>query len=145
MPVIDMARREVADDLADVGPALEWAGDLVSGAGLSGEIRFGMEVCLEEALVNLILHGAARNGAKSIAVAVATDEIGAMIVVTDRCVPFDVAGAAGPTPAVPGEMREGGRGIGLMRAFSSELAYASQDGGNALTLRFRPPAALGPS
>ena len=125
--------RAVSNDLSDVGHAIEWAGDLVSGAGLSADVRFNIEVCLEEALANLILHGEATDGRKDIALAVSADETGASIVITDRCAPFDVE------HEIPShdDLQEGGRGLRLLRAFASELSYASKDDGNALTLRFR--------
>ena len=124
----------VADDLVDIGRAIQWVAEGLGGAGLSEDVRYALEVCLEEALANLILHGDAGGGAKDIAVGYSAGLDGVTVVVTDGCAPFDVT-AVELQKAAPD--RVGGRGVGLMRAFASELAYASAGGRNALTMRFR--------
>jgi serine/threonine-protein kinase RsbW len=131
--------RAVENDLSDVGYAVEWAGWLASNAGLPEDVRFNIEVCLEEALANLILHGQADDDGKEIAVAFSADATGASILITDRCAPFDVEHEAPPPRGGLEDPQEGGRGLRLLRAFASELAYASKDGENALTLMFRAP------
>jgi anti-sigma regulatory factor (Ser/Thr protein kinase) len=131
-----MCRRAVRDDLADVGPAIEWAGRLA--AALDPDVRFAVEVCLEEGLANLILHGRAPKGEKDIVLAFTGDALGARIEISDRCAPFDVAQAA-PVADADDPLREGGRGLMLLRAFASELSYETQGGRNRLTLTFRAP------
>jgi anti-sigma regulatory factor (Ser/Thr protein kinase) len=140
-PAPEGATRAVADDLADVGRAIRWVGDRLSDASFNGDLRYGIEVCLEEALVNLILHGRGDDAGKDIALAVRADEGAATIVISDRCVPFDVAHEASPQPSKAGKLREGGQGLRLLRAFATELAYASENGRNVLTLRFHADAA----
>lgn len=135
-----MRRRSVADDLSDVRGATAWVGQLVAEAELAEEVRFDIEVCVEEALANLIEHGRPAESAKDIAIAVEANRNEAMILVTDRCVPFDVAAAPSPEPPGPGDMRAGGQGLRLMRAFANELTYRTQAGRNELTMRFRSPA-----
>jgi anti-sigma regulatory factor (Ser/Thr protein kinase) len=127
----------VRDDLGDVGPAIEWAGQWISV--VPEDLRFGIEVCLEEALANLILHGQPTDGDKDIAVEVAADSMGATVAVTDRCAPYDVVHAASPPREKADAMIEGGRGLRLMHAFATELAYATHDGRNHLTMIFRAP------
>jgi anti-sigma regulatory factor (Ser/Thr protein kinase) len=129
-----MRRRPVRDELGDVGPAIAWAGEQIPTS--PARTRYAVEVCLEEALANLILHGATAAGAKEITLALGEDEFGVTIEITDRCAPFDVAHAAVPAG---GGLHEGGQGLGLMHAFASELAYESGEAGNRLTLRFRQP------
>ncbi|HLZ83619.1 MAG TPA: ATP-binding protein [Caulobacteraceae bacterium] len=134
-----MRRRPVADDLSDIRGATAWVVQQVAGADILEDVRFNIEVCVEEALANLIEHGRAATDAKDIAIAVDADPDGATILVTDRCLPFD--GAAAPTLDRPtrGDMRPGGQGLRLMRAFASELTYRTIDGRNELTMRFRSP------
>jgi anti-sigma regulatory factor (Ser/Thr protein kinase) len=132
-----MQCRRVRDDLGDVGPAIEWAGQWISV--VPEDLRFGIEVCLEEALANLILHGQSTDGDKDIAVEVAADSMGATVAVTDRCAPYDVVHAASPPREKADAMIEGGRGLRLMHSFATELAYATHDGRNQLTMIFRAP------
>jgi anti-sigma regulatory factor (Ser/Thr protein kinase) len=135
-----MRRRPVADDLGDVPSATAWVGQQVAEAEIAEDVRFNIEVCVEEALANLIEHGRPARDAKDIAIAVATDAQGATILVTDRCVPFDAAEAPSPERPRPDDMRAGGQGLRLMRAFASELTYRATGGHNELTMRFRSPA-----
>jgi anti-sigma regulatory factor (Ser/Thr protein kinase) len=130
-----LAERAVADDLGDVGPAVRWVADGVSDADLSEDLRYALEVCLEEALSNLILHGVCGGRAKDIAIGYQAGNGEAMVLISDGCEPFDLTAAA---PATPTPDHVGGRGIGLMRAFASALGYASEGGRNTLTLYFRP-------
>lgn len=132
-----MNSRPVRDDLADVGPAIEWAGQLVDQAKLSPDVRFAVDLGLEEALANLIMHGQSRGRAKDIVVSVAAGGEEAVVTISDHCAPFDVTrrqaaeGNAGLTA--------GGRGLKLLHAFTGELTYDSKDDQNTLTMRF--PAA----
>jgi len=135
-----MHRRPVADDASDVRGATAWVGEFVAQAGIAEDIRFNIEVCVEEALANLIQHGRPVQGVKDIAISVFVDGEGATIQVTDRCVPFDAAEAPSPERPSLDDMRAGGQGLRLMRAFASELTYRTTEGGNELTMRFRPPA-----
>ena len=129
-----MLSRPVQDDLGDVGPAIAWVGDILDAAGLSPDIRFAVDLGLEEALANLIIHGVALVGDKDIELSVTASSVEALVAITDRCAPFDVTDTANePHPA---EFDVGGRGLRLLRAAVSDLSYASADGRNTLTLRF---------
>jgi serine/threonine-protein kinase RsbW len=133
-----MRLRAVADDLSDVSGATAWVARQLAEANLAEDARYNIEVCVEEALANLIEHARPLGNDKDIAVCVDAGRDGATVVVTDRCVPFDSTRAPPPPPPDAGHV--GGRGLRLMRAFSSELAYRTADGRNELTMRFRSPA-----
>ena len=128
-----MNSRPVKDDLGDVGPAIEWAGEFVDQAGLSPKVRFAVDLSLEEALANLIMHGKSGEGDKAIVVSVVADDAGATVTISDRCAPFDVTEhqAAAPDP-----MDIGGRGLKLLRSFAGELSYATRGDRNTLTMKF---------
>jgi anti-sigma regulatory factor (Ser/Thr protein kinase) len=133
-----MRRRAVADDLSDVSGATAWVAGQLAEANLAEDVRYNIEVCVEEALANLVEHARPAGDSKDIAVCVDADRDGATIVVTDRCVAFDSTRA--PPPPELGTNQVGGRGLRLLRALSSDLAYHTHDGGNELTMRFRSPA-----
>jgi len=134
-------RRAVRDDLADVGPAIAWAGAFVDQAGLSPDVRFAVDLSLEEALANLIMHGQCP-GPKDIVLTVVADAEGATITVTDRCAPFDVT-----QQRIGGDetgLAVGGRGLRLLRAFAGELSYAAGGERNILIMRFPAEKAMAP-
>jgi anti-sigma regulatory factor (Ser/Thr protein kinase) len=132
--------RAVRNDLGDVGPAIEWVGAFVNQAGLSADVRFAIELSLEEALANLIMHGKCADSDKAIVVSVAADSGGATITITDRCAPFD----ATTHRSLEDEsgLKPGGRGLLLLQSFAGDLSYAANSAGNTLTMRFPAQRAL---
>ena len=140
-----MCRRPVADDIGAVSEAVRWACELAAVAGLSEDIRDGVEVCLEEALGNLIRHGRARDGGKDIVASFRVEPPGARLVLSDRCLPFDSAREPLPDKPTLGVLTIGGQGLRLLRAFCAGISYRSGPDGNELTLVFepRPPATDG--
>jgi len=133
-----MYRRAVADSLAAVHETVRWASSLASGAGLSNDIRYAVEVCLEEALANLVLHGRVRDGGKGIEVCFRAYPPGAELVLSDRCLPFDSGHAPLPVRTMPGALAVGGQGLRLLRAFSTSLTYNVEPWGNELTMVIEP-------
>lgn len=130
-----MYRRAVAEDLSDVGAAIAWADGLAAEHGLSDDVRYAIQLCLEEALANLIQHGKSSSGAKDIAVTVAFDLPDASVIVGDACAPFD------PTRVQPHENPEiGGRGLLLMESFARDITYRHVGARNELVFRFGPTA-----
>lgn len=133
-----MDTRPVKDDLGDVGPAIAWAGEIVDQAGLSKDVRFAVDVGLEEALANLIMHGKGEfDHGKGIVMSVTAGPEAAVVTITDRCAPFDVTEAA--VEQHPTGFDVGGRGLRLLKAFVSELTYKTHEDHNELTLIFKPP------
>jgi len=128
-----MNSRPVKDDLGDVGPAIEWVGGLVDQAGLSPDLRFAVDLSLEEALANLIMHGRSGDRDKAIVISVAANGEGATVTISDRCTPFDVTE---PRSEVVSPMEIGGRGLKLLQSFAGELSYATCGDQNTLTMRF---------
>ena len=131
-------QRPVAEALADIGPAVEWADGWAAAAGLDETVRFAIQICLEEALANLILHARPVGDSKEIEVGFAADAAGATVIVSDRCQPFDMTVTAIPDLPSPADMQEGGQGLRLVHHFSTELSYRSLDGRNELRMGFRP-------
>jgi len=128
-----MYRRTVAEDLADVGAAIAWADGLAAEHGLSDDVRYAIQLCLEEALANLIQHGKPSAESKDLAIAIGIDAPNASVTVGDACVPFD------PTRPRPHENAEiGGRGLLLMQSFARGITYRRAGARNELVFRFGP-------
>ena len=132
-----MFRRPVEDSLSDVGRAVSWVSEISSTIEFSADLRFAIELCLEEALANLILHGQAPDGRKDIAITFCADAGRATIQITDRCSPYDTANVALPEPRGLDDPGEGGRGLRLLRTFATELSYETTAERNTLTMIFR--------
>jgi anti-sigma regulatory factor (Ser/Thr protein kinase) len=137
------ARRAVDDDLRAIGGAVAWARDLAAKAGVPADVVYAMEVGLEEALANLILHGRTDGGPKAITLGFHARAGDAVAVISDCCRPFDAATAAVPAAPTREDMVEGGQGLRLLRAFAAEVVYESDGDGNHLTLVFRPASPAG--
>lgn len=130
-----MDSRPVKDDLGDVGPAIAWAGEIVDQAGLSKDVRFAVDLGLEEALANLIMHGVVQAEGKDIVMSVDAGPAEAVVTITDRCAPFDVTDAA--SERHPTGFDVGGRGLRLLHAFVTDLTYRALGDRNELTLTFK--------
>jgi anti-sigma regulatory factor (Ser/Thr protein kinase) len=131
-----MYRRAVDDSLNDVGPAIGWVSQVSTEADLSEDTRFGIELCIEEALANLIMHGQSPSGNKDIAIVFSADRFRAKVQILDRCAPFDVVNADLPQSGSFDDSREGGRGLRLLRSFASEITYETVGEENILTMVF---------
>ena len=107
---------------------------------LSADLSFAVQVCLEEAVANIIMYG----GADAIVIAVELERnYGTLVArIEDNGRQFDPTRAPGPVPAPSlEEAKVGDLGIHLMRSFANGMDYERRDGRNRLTLRFVEPAA----
>jgi serine/threonine-protein kinase RsbW len=117
------------EELAQVYPWLDAAAKDVAPARLLA----GMQVVLEEAVMNTVMHG----GAASIVLAF-TVGVGALVlVVEDDGVPFDplTAELRGQAARLE-EAMPGGLGLRLIRHYCQDMSYQRTGGMNRLTLRF---------
>jgi anti-sigma regulatory factor (Ser/Thr protein kinase) len=117
-----------------------WVESLGAEYAIPADTQFAIQLCLEEALSNLIRHGYQGEPDHSIRVEFTAQDGEVGFVVEDHAPPFDPLAAdaanSAPAPRSIDELPLGGRGIGLMRKFSAHIAYEPLDGGNRLTLRF---------
>jgi phosphoserine phosphatase RsbU/P len=126
----------VASDLGAVDGAVRWADGVFQGLEVPETLRSDIQVCLEEALANLIVHGRREDGDKGIAVTLACEGAGAVVSIRDRCVPFDAATALIPPPPTGPDAPPGGHGLRLIRMLSSRLTYRAGPDGNELRMFF---------
>lgn len=88
-----------------------------------------IELAVTEVVVNAIKHG----GASYYEVTVHPGDDGCWLEVKDDGQPFDLTQVE---PRPMGELREGGYGLGILKAAAAELNYAWRDGHNLLTIHF---------
>lgn len=91
---------------------------------LNAATVFGIELVLEEVLMNIIWHAKAEAGAAEIGLGVEVHDDAIALCFEDSGVAFDPTLAAEPVaPATLAEARPGGLGIALVRKFARSRAY----------------------
>lgn len=129
------------EDLARVTP---WVDRVVSDLGLAVNLRFAIDLCLEESISNVIRHGLTNDCNHSVVVRSILCEVeGAPelhFVIEDDAPHFNPLTVpitpGGAIPASIEELAEGGRGIGLLRRYAGSLHYEALPVGNRLTIGF---------
>lgn len=151
-------RLTLKSQLEDLTLVWPWVEALGRRHSIPADTQFAIQLCLEEALSNIIRHGYQGQPNQSITIActvecapagVENEDAGELVfTVEDHAPPFDplapLTPAPAPTCAVNSqELLPGGQGIPLMRKFSSRLAWQQLPNGNRLTLTFAiPPLAI---
>jgi anti-sigma regulatory factor (Ser/Thr protein kinase) len=155
--------------IEDLAPVWPWVEALAARYAIPAETQFAIELCLEEALSNIIRHGYQGQPNHSISIActaerastgVENEETAELIfTVEDHAPPFDplapfTTGSA-PANAVNSQdvnshdvnsrdFLPGGQGLRLMRKFAGRLAWQQLPDGNRLTLAFAIPPLANP-
>jgi anti-sigma regulatory factor (Ser/Thr protein kinase) len=112
-----------------------------AGKSVFPDVSFALQLCLEEAVANVIMYGAS-DGALEIAVEL--ERRGGTLVarIEDNGPPFDPTQIPPPAPATSlKDAKIGDLGIHLVRSFASRMDYERRNGRNRLTLRFDEPQA----
>jgi anti-sigma regulatory factor (Ser/Thr protein kinase) len=134
------SRLVLRNDVAELERLAGWI-EGFARLGLSPDVSFAVQLCLEEAVANIIMYGAAKNDALVIAVELERN-CGTLVArIEDNGRQFDPTRAPPPAPAASlEEAKIGDLGIHLMRSFANGMDYERREGRNRLTLRFVEPA-----
>lgn len=127
----------IGADATEITAATGWLAALAEEGDWPEATRFALELSLEEALANVVMHGfKAVSHAPEIRLEYRAAGDGRIAVtVVDNGIAFDPTTA--PEPVAPSSIEEariGGHGVQLMRRFLESLSYARADGENRLTL-----------
>ena len=118
----------------------EWTEALSLTLGLPPEVAFAADLCLQEAVANVIEHGFTDGAAHEIGVSATRCGRGVVLEIEDDGRPFDPLTAAPPVQAARiEEVSIGGLGVHLIRRFASGMRYAREGGRNRLILTIGPP------
>lgn len=112
----------------------------LDGAGGSPELRFDLDLVLEELVTNLFKHGAEAERATGIAVVLSVDDRHVLCRFTDDGPPFDPRDV--PPPELPPRIedrRPGGIGLHLVRGVAEIVDYRRAEEKNVLDVRLREP------
>jgi len=116
---IRMTLREMRTDVEGAQRAVEEA---IRSRGYDDDAAFAIRLCLEEALVNAFRHGNRLEPGLTVEFHAIIGDDASTFEVRDQGEGFDPAGVPDPTADENLEIPSG-RGIMLMRAYMSEVAY----------------------
>jgi serine/threonine-protein kinase RsbW len=123
-------------ELGELDRVAAWIQAIEQEIGLGSNAAFALELCLEEAIANIIMHGGARRGG-DIAVTVEQTSPALVVKIEDDGLAFDPTRAPRPTAARSlDEATPGEHGIHLIRTFATDMRYEHRSGLNTLTLTF---------
>jgi anti-sigma regulatory factor (Ser/Thr protein kinase) len=146
MSSLEARRLVLRNDVAELKRLAGWI-EGFAGQGMSPDVSFAVQLCLEEAVANIIMYGAAKDDRLEIAVELERNGGTLVARIEDNGRQFDPTRA--PSPSVATSLEEakiGDLGIHLMRSFASGMDYERRDGRNRLTLQFvESPATSPPS
>jgi serine/threonine-protein kinase RsbW len=135
-PTLD--RIVLQSSLSEMSRIFAWIEALARQYGIVESVQFAINLCMEEAVSNVIRHGYASQSGGSITVCFDVSAEGNfMFTVEDDAPPFNPLEAPVlPTLDEQGEARIGGHGIRLIRGFADTLEYESMPTGNRLHIGF---------
>jgi serine/threonine-protein kinase RsbW len=139
MSNLEPNRLVLRNDLAELDRLAGWIEAWVQ-RDLAADTSFAIQLCLEEAVANIIMHGSAKDDLSEITIEVERNGGTLVARIEDTCCEFDPAQV--PAPSLASSLEEakvGGFGIHLMRIFATGMNYERRDGRNRLTLRFEEP------
>jgi len=139
------SRLTLKSQLDDMAMLWAWVAAIVAEYAIPPDTAFGIHLCLEEAISNVIRHGYSSQPGHTLTVDCTSPNARELFfTVEDQAPPFDPLALSLieelPAPAPEDLLRPGGRGILLMRKFASTIAYQRLEngnrGGNRLTIGF---------
>ncbi len=128
---------EIRAHTADVRPASLWLGLQGDARAIPHDQIFRLDVCLNEALANVIEHGGHDAVLAPVRLCLESDvdDSGgqAALMISDAGQAFNPLTATPKAlPCSLAEASPGGLGLGLMRGFADEVVYAHRQGRNCL-------------
>ena len=128
--------RRIANRISELRPLSAWAVEIARQLGCSPDKCFDVDLCLTEAVSNIIRHGYTDDASQAIDIEI-TREPGALAIrIEDDARPFDPLEAPGLLATSLDEAEPGGRGIALMRSAADSASYERRDRRNRLTVKF---------
>lgn len=129
------ATLEIRADVADIRPASAWLEHQADAHSIPPDQLFRLDLCLNEALANVIEHGGQSAATVPIELSLCSQELpgggAATLTVADGGPAFNPLASTPKEQAKSlAEASPGGLGIGLMARFADEIAYEYHQGRN---------------
>ena len=121
-------------DPAETGRLARWLKTLADAAAWPADLASAVELCLDEVVTNIAMHGGSATG--DIAIEIDCDAVAVIARVEDGGAKFDPTAETQPHVQSLDEAKIGGLGLVLVRRLSTEMCYERIGGRNRLTLRF---------
>ena len=123
---------------SEMARIVPWIEDVASRYALPERTRFAMDLCLEEAISNIIRYGYAGEPGHAIVVRNLANRDGFLtLVIEDAAPPFNPLAVRDlRMPRSLEQMSEGGLGIPLLKHFADAVEYERSPTGNRLIMRF---------
>ncbi len=120
--------------LSEIAQVPAWIDNLASRHSIPENVKFAINLCLEEAVSNVIRHGYGEAKDGSVRVFFSSPrENWLVFTVEDEAHHFNPLESA---PAPSGIVRVGGKGIHFLRQFADQLEYEVTPSGNRLKISF---------
>jgi len=137
-------RLELDSRLDELNRVQPWVDALADRHRVTQDTRYAMQLCMEEALANVVLHGYGNQPGNPIVIRASIADGSLFLAIEDQAAPFAPIDPDPPNdvrpPANLESIEPGGNGILLMRHFAASVAYEELPGGNRLTLGFPLPS-----
>ena len=136
MSTLGARRLVLRNDLAELERLAGWIEGWAQ-QDVSPDVSFAIQLCLEEAVANVIMYGATDDDRLEIAVELERNGETLVARLEDNGRQFDPTRVSPPTIASSlEEAKVGDLGIHLVRSFANGMDYERRNGRNRLTLRF---------
>jgi anti-sigma regulatory factor (Ser/Thr protein kinase) len=141
--IVPLDRLVIGSQLAEMERLPVWVESLAATYGIAENVKFAINLCLEEVVSNSIRHGYSNQQGQFVTVRCAAPRPGYFVfTVEDDAAPFNpLQLAALPTVGEQEQGQVGGQGIRLLRGFADTLEYEPKPGGNRLHIGFSNPTA----
>ncbi len=127
-------------DTSEMRRLARWVRDISHRLALPDDITFRLDLCLEEAVHNIISYGYSDQGPHQIDVKITYDADSLALEVEDDGIAFDpLSVPVLVRPSTLAEAKIGGWGVHLIRQFSDRCYYERRGEKNRLKLLFRLP------
>ena len=125
----------LANEISEIGRLADFIEDIGNEFSLAPDVRFNLNLVLEEAVANIINYAYPKDEHESIYLSARMHEDSIVLVLTDTGKEFDPTMAPEVDVTLSAEERQiGGLGIFLIRQIMNEVRYERIDGKNVLTL-----------
>jgi|SRR5215471_505739 anti-sigma regulatory factor (Ser/Thr protein kinase) len=125
------------NDAGESARMTDWILGVCKSAGIATKTAYALQLCLEEAVSNIVEHGRGAAPATEIVASVMREHSGVVLTVEDDGTAFDPTQFAAPRRGETlEELPVGGLGIPLMRRFADSVDYLREGGRNHLRLTF---------
>jgi serine/threonine-protein kinase RsbW len=136
-------RLELDSRLTELSRVPSWIESLADRLGFDQDALFAMQLCIEESLANVVLHGYRSHAGHPIVIRASVSEGILFFAIDDQAPPFSPVEPRALNevrePATLESIQPGGNGLRLLHRFAGSLAYERLSGGNRLTIGFPLP------